>query len=145
MKSEKGITLITVTIYIIAMLIVVSVVSVLTGYFYKNVEITTSLEDINKQYTTFLSYFVREVNESGNKIVNPTPPNANSTFVKFSNGNQYTFISENKGIYYNTIKIASSITDCVFNVIDEKTVQVTVKGENGFEKSIKYSLSGNLR
>ena len=67
MRTEKGLTLISVTIYIIVMLIIVSVITVLTSYFYKNVNIQSINQDLNQQYTKFNSYFIKEVNKKGNK------------------------------------------------------------------------------
>ena len=63
MQSQKGITLISITIYVIVMLIVVSVITVLTSYFYTNVDINSVSEDLNQQYTKFNSYFTEEVNK----------------------------------------------------------------------------------
>ena len=68
MKTEKGVTLISVTIYVIVMLIVVSIITVLTVYFYRNVDVNSANEDFNQQYTRFNSYFTEEINRKGNKI-----------------------------------------------------------------------------
>ena len=68
MQSEKGITLISITIYVIVMLIVVSVITILTQYFYKNVDVNSVNEDFNQQYTKFNSYFSEEINKKGNKV-----------------------------------------------------------------------------
>ena len=46
MKTEKGVTLISVTIYVIVMLIVVSIITVLTVYFYRNVDVNSANEGI---------------------------------------------------------------------------------------------------
>ena len=69
MKSEKGITLVSVIIYVIAMLIIVTVVSVITSYFYKNINVGTLKENLNQEYTKFNSFFIEEVNRKGNKII----------------------------------------------------------------------------
>ena len=63
MKSEKGVTLISVTIYVIVMTLLVAIISVITNYFYKNVELNSKQEEINNQYTKFISYFTEEVNK----------------------------------------------------------------------------------
>ena len=57
MKSEKGITLISLIIYVIALTIVIGIVAVISGYFYNN--IATSSEDIEPmvEYTKFNSFF----------------------------------------------------------------------------------------
>lgn len=147
MKAEKGITLISVTIYIIVMLIIVSVISVITSYFYKNVDINSANENLNKQYTKFNSYFVQEVNKKGNKLLEigeteNSSGNGIQRYIIFLNGNQYTYISENKGIYMNQIKIAENITDCTFTSRENNgktTITVTIEGE-GFKKETSYTL-----
>ena len=63
MKSEKGITLISMTIYVIVMLIVVTVMVILTSYFYGNVDVNSTETKLNQQYTKFNSYFTEEVNK----------------------------------------------------------------------------------
>ena len=62
MKSEKGVTVISVTVYIIAMLLAVTVIGMLTGFFYKNIDISSNSSEMNKQYTKFNAYFTDEVN-----------------------------------------------------------------------------------
>ena len=68
MKSEKGITLSSLIIYVIAMVIVVSTIAVITKYFYGNVNklsnSTTSLGEITKLNT----FITEQVNKSQNEI-----------------------------------------------------------------------------
>lgn len=157
MRTEKGLTLISVTIYIIVMLIIVSVITVLTSYFYKNVNIQSINQDLNQQYTKFNSYFIKEVNKKGNKILDIQSPiklgdkesddaqnNTNTqNYIIFSSGNQYTYIPKNEGIYMNKVKIAQNITGCVFTTNEEEngkiTVTVIIQGEN-FERETTYTL-----
>ena len=157
MRTEKGLTLIFVTIYIIVMLIIVSVITVLTSYFYKNVNIQSINQDLNQQYTKFNSYFIKEVNKKGNKILDIQSPiklgdkesddaqnNTNTqNYIIFSSGNQYTYIPKNEGIYMNKVKIAQNITGCVFTTNEEEngkiTVTVIIQGEN-FERETTYTL-----
>lgn len=147
MKSEKGVTLISVIIYVIAMLIIIAVITVLTSYFYTNVDLNSASEDLNQQYTKFNSYFTEEVNRKGNKILEIGETQNNEEegpqkYIIFSSGNQYTYIPANKGIYMNTVKIAENITDCTFekNDADGKTkITVTINGNN-FERVTTYTL-----
>ncbi len=156
MQTEKGITLISITIYIIVMLIMVSIITVLTSYFYKNVDIRSINEDLNQQYTKFNSYFIKEVNKKGNKIVDIHSLSKSKSekeslentsnqqnYIVFSSGNQYTYIPENEGIYMNKVKIAQNITGCTFTANKEAngktTVTVIIQGNN-FEKETTYTL-----
>ncbi len=148
MQSEKGITLVSVIIYVIAMLIIISVITVLTSYFYQNVDINSVSENLNQQYTRFNTYFTEEVNKKGNKILaigenESTTGNDTQKYIVFSSGNQYTYIPANNAIYVNTISIAENIEDCTFEKIkeDNKTkVKVTMQGENNFQKITTYTL-----
>ena len=156
MRTEKGVTLITVTIYIIVMLIMISIITVLTSYFYKNVDIQSISQDLNQQYTKFNSYFVKEVNKRGNKVVdiqsvsipqdeeeNAETNTSQQNYIVFSSGNQYTYIPKNQGIYMNKVKIAQNITGCTFATHKEEngktTVTVTILGDN-FERETNYTL-----
>lgn len=148
MKSEKGITLISMTIYVIVMLIIVTVMVILTSYFYGNVDVNSTETKLNQQYTKFNSYFTEEVNKKGNKImgIGETEDATNNTkqqYILFSSGNQYTFVPENKAIYVNNVKIAEDITDCTFSKVeqnDKVIIAVTIKGDNNFTKFTKYTL-----
>lgn len=147
MRSEKGVTLTSVIIYVLAMLIVVATINVLTSYFYKNVDITSISVDLSQQYTRFNSYFVEEVNKKGNNVVSiGEVPNVSGDgvqkYIIFSSGNQYTYIEKNQGIYINNVKIANNITDCTFSKSDsnEKTIVTVVIKGNDFEKTTNYTL-----
>ena len=39
MKKQNGVTLISIMIYIISMLIIISIIATLTSYFYKNINV----------------------------------------------------------------------------------------------------------
>lgn len=123
MKSEKGITLISLTVYIIAMSIVVAVVATISKYFYTNTKSLSENIDPITEYTKFNSFFTDEVNHENIKVLeckteyeNPEDTNTqvNNSYIVFDNGIQYTFIKENKGIYRNKTKICSDVNKCVF-------------------------------
>ena len=142
MKSEKGITLVSMTVYVIAMVIAIVVISSLTGYYYKNVDTSTDSQNINTQYIKFNRFFSEEVNTSGNIIIESNLDDENNRYIIFANKNQYTFIKENKSIYFNNVKIASNIEDCIFTLgmnNGKNTVTVNIKGKN-FDKTTVYTL-----
>lgn len=128
MKTEKGITLISLTIYIIAMTIVVAILAVISTFFYKN---TTDIKDVEPiaQYTAFNSYFSEEVNTPDIKVLD-----CQENYIVFDNGVQYTFIKENNAIYKNKVKICTYIEECTFeqgkNSNDKITVTVNLKAKN---------------
>lgn len=134
-------TLISVTIYIIVMIIIIAVITSLTGYFYSNININTELQDINEQYTKFNSFFSEQINKPGNIIIEANTESENP-YIIFADKNQYTFIKENKAIYFNNIKIAKNVQKCVFNnsIKNGKNV-ITVNIQSGnFNKTTEYTI-----
>lgn len=128
MKSQKGITLISLTIYVIGMTIVIGILATLSTFFYTN---TTDIKDIDPitEYTTFNNHFSEEVNIPDIKILE-----SGDDYVVFDNGTQYTFVQENNGIYKNKVKICQNIELCKFeqglNDNGNTTIKVTMKIKN---------------
>ena len=148
MKTEKGVTLISVTIYVIVMLIVVSIITVLTVYFYRNVDVNSANEDFNQQYTRFNSYFTEEINRKGNKIagyedINDEVGNLKQRYIIFSSGNQYTFVKQNQAIYMNDTKIAENITRFEYNIQQtngKTTITVVISKGDNLTRTTNYTL-----
>ncbi len=138
MKSQKGITLISVTVYIIGLTIAISIITVLTAYFSKNINKNIGNVELYSEYTNFDSFFSQEVNHN-----NITVLECEENYIVFDNQVQYTFVPENKGIYRNKVKICRQIENCTFtNTIENGKYVVTVEIEiKGLEKrTIKYTL-----
>ena len=130
MKSEKGITLISLIVYLIGMVIVVAVVTVISGYFYKNTKGLYENIDPISEYTKFNTFFSEEVNHENIKVLecktDSTIPEQKESYIVFNNGVQYTFIQENKGIYRNKVKICREIDNCEFTyeIVNGKAVVI---------------------
>ena len=118
MKSNKGITLTSLIIYIIGMIIVLATIANLTSFFYKNINIQDANYDSTTQYTKFASLFLNETNNDNNYIIDCktiTENNVKLSYIVFANGNQYTYTNENNSIYKNNIKICENVEDCDFS------------------------------
>lgn len=141
MKSNKGITLTSLVIYVIAMSIVVATLGTLTSYFYNNVDELDADTNSAMTYTEFNTYFSKEINTKENY-----PLLITSEYIVFSKtGNQYTF--KNKSIYQNQVKICSNIEYCTFEVskTDESTeivdlVKVYIKTAGDLEYTNTYKI-----
>ena len=137
MKNNKGITLTSLMIYVIGMLIVVGIISTLTTFFYKNIDISDINSDTTTQYTKFTSVFSKEINTNGNKVIDTNTDNSQIgkkvSYIIFSSGNQYTFMQENNSIYKNNVKICENIDDCEFSWVYQNSsyvVNVSIKTGN---------------
>ena len=109
MKSQKGISLLSLTIYVIALTIVVAMVSVISTYFYKNMNSSTETINPLTEYTKFNSFFSDEVNHTNIKVLE-----CKENYIVFDNNVQYTFIPENNAIYRNKVKICREVESCNF-------------------------------
>ncbi len=114
MKSQKGITLISLTVYVIVMAVVIGVVAIISTFFYSNM--SDSTQDLNPitEYTKFNSFFTDEVNHSNIKVLECGTTEEGQNYIVFDNGVQYTFVPENHGIYRNQVKIARGVDNCTF-------------------------------
>ncbi len=146
-KSEKGVSLSALMIYIIAMLIVMSIISVITSSFYNNINIITNETNSQKEYSRFNMFFTKEVNTEDTKIAKIDE--LNSSYIIFTNKeekHQYTF--KNNAIYMNKIKICDNVKDCKFQMSNEdsniKNITILLKIGEDFTKTLNYSCSGNF-
>lgn len=148
MRNNRGITLTSLIIYVIGMVIVVSIISTLTAFFYKNIDIA-GIDDTTSQYTKFSSIFLDEINRESNRVVECKTifeDNYKVSYIVFSSGNQYTFKSENGSVYRNRIKICEGVENCEFAcsfvdskfrvTVDFKTESIDMSGDS----AITYSL-----
>lgn len=143
MKTQKGITLISLTIYVITMAVVIGILATVTTFFYKNVrEVNVDIDPMT-QFTTFNSYFSDEINNSNLKIVKCGITDSNQNYIAFSNDVQYSYVPENKGIYRNKVKICNNIEKCEFSesIQNGKSV-ITVNFDAGDkQRTIDYTLN----
>lgn len=146
MRSQKGITLTAVAIYIIIFIAIVGLLISLSNY------ITSNMQNANKQlmsaedFNKFNTEFVGDVKQSVDAtIVN----SSNNIQIILSNGVNYNYISEEKAIYKNHVKLANNIA--IFNaekdiINNKKVIKITIgTGKSAedisFGKKINYVLN----
>ncbi len=145
MKSENGITLVSLTIYIIGLLSVIVIITVVTSFFYTTVDLSTDNVDTLIEYTKFTSFFSEDINLDSLKFVNCQVENnvvggIEKSFAIFNNGHQYTFVKENEAIYLQNAKIASGVESCEFiSDIDSQT------GKEKIIVKIKFIGNDNIK
>ena len=138
MKSEKGVTLMSLAIYIVLMMIVIAILATVRTNFQSN------LNEINQQgaefseISKFNMYFLQEVKKQGNDI-----KSISNNEILFTMGNKYTF--KNNAIYLNdNINIAENIKDCIFSndlVNGKKIIKVIIIVENIYAQEMEYVLN----
>ena len=139
MKKENGITLLSLSIYIIGLFIIIAIVTVITNFFYQNV---VKMEDSSSsvaEYSKFNLAFLDEVKTYGNSVTE-----CGGTYLVFSSGNQYTYA--NGKIYKNKIAIVNDVNLCEFKLTTDGYKQVVsvymeLGKRNYFSKTTDYVLS----
>lgn len=147
MKSQKGMTMISLILYVASFLVITATIAGITTFFYNNVEIMDTSVGSNSQYNKFNLYFLNECKKDGNKLFawledtsncnimrlvanSSNLINANKKFITFedSQGNKKSFIYDkgNKNLYYNYIKLCEKVEDFKINV-DESTGKTVLK------------------
>ncbi len=142
MKKEKGITLISLIIYIIAVLLTVSFLSVVSTHFYSNTKYLMDNGKYASEFNKFNMYFIEDV--KNNSAVYSIEKNR----IVFEDGTIYTY--SNNSIYKNKVEICKNIEKCEFSEIEEKddnnftkkiiNVKIAIRGENKFETENNYVL-----
>ena len=144
MKQEKGVTTASIIVYVIIITIAISLLTVLTGYFRNILSKNLRHNEDYEKYITFTNYFVQDIQEEGNKVVEVAnygdPQYKDDTryeenvisYLRFSNNNVYRYIAEERKIYRNQIEICDNIDLCYFDKEEENgKTKITVQFATG--------------
>ena len=143
-KEQKGVTLSSLMVYVIAMLIITATVATVTSFFYQNVNnLSENAENIAKM-NQFNMYFLEEVKKTDNTVLKIS---SDQREILFSSGNTYTF--QDNAIYQNAIRICDWIQEANFKVRQENQrmiIQVyMVMGTNmEYAKTTDFVLESKL-
>lgn len=135
LKKEKGITLISLIVYIIALTMIVAVIANISRSFYKNLADFSDTDNIELQFEKFNTFFLSQINSSDTYISLCTQDS-----IRFSDGTQYIY--KDNAVYYRTadknIIICDKITECNFEH-EIATNKVNVYMSDGTnDKTIHY-------
>lgn len=141
MKNQKGITLVSLLVYIIVMIIIIGGLSIISDNFYRNTQaLEVDTEDI-VEFINFNEYFIKEIKKANNKIDDISK---DGTYIVFTDGN--LFMLNNKSIYYNQVEISKNVNSLKFEYDKDEEdneitniIKVSVEYSN-YSKQMKYKL-----
>lgn len=137
MKSQKGVTMLSLILYVASFLAVTAVVAGITTFFYNNIEILDTKIGSNSQYNKINLYMLNECKKEGSSLFAwqntsdetglPTykdkltdKTNATQTFITFQdadgNKNSFIYVKSEENLYYNSIKLGEDIKDFKFKI-----------------------------
>ena len=147
MKKEKGVTLISLVVYIILMTFVIAGVSSITTSFYTNI---TQFNDTSKsavEYAKLNMYILNDIKSKDVRIAQTNGTNG-FTLSLLSNvqpiSEQVTYELKGDAIYRNNVKICEGITEgSILSNVNGKTIIVSIKMKN-YEKTSSYAVEPKI-
>ena len=148
-RSNKGVTITGLAIYVISFFMICAVIGVITTFFNNNTRVLSSEATASAEYDVLNAYLAKDV-KRGNTVLSPiesgivASKDVGYITIKFSNNNEYKFIEEDKAIYlYNqeTKKyfiVANYVQDAKF-VNNGESISIYIKILNK-EYTQKYNL-----
>ena len=137
MKSQKGVTLSSLIIYIIVMIMVIGIMSRVSVMFYTNVnKLDNRTIEISK-FNDFNTYFIKEIKMPNNGI--DKIDNINKNYILFKSGNSFLF--QNQSIYYNDLLIVDNVESVTFDINpnDNTVINVDIRFDE-FSKNMNYKI-----
>ena len=136
MKKEHGVTLISLIIYIIVLLFVLTIVTKLTSALYFNLHDMDKQSDAVVSISKFNMYFLNDIK---NKPVTANVISPNTLELIYSDGSEkITYTKTNKVLYRNKVKVFDSLDEITITKIGQ-TIQVYLK-IGDYSKTIKYTI-----
>ena len=113
MKSNKGVTLTSLIIYIIVLMLTLGVLTLISRYFYKNLGYVQGIGDYVSEYNKFNMFFLEDVKK--NKKIISISQSGNE--VIFGDGTVYTYkAGGDNSIYRNKVKVCQNVEGCKFSM-----------------------------
>lgn len=141
MKNEKGITLFSLIIYVLLFSIILGCLVTLSSYIYGNLDKVNSESYSSEEFNKFNVNFIKDVKNNNDANVSS---DSNNTLIVFQDGVNYNYISSEKAIYRNKVKIADKIIGFTAEnktINNKSVIQISIttgKNERGFAKTINY-------
>ena len=132
--NNKGITLISLTMYVVGITFVIIAVATLTSFFYNNIVDLRDSTDSLSEFDKFNVAFLKEIKNDEVSVIN-----IEKTKITFSNG--VTFQFQDNGIYRNYVKICEQIKDCQFSSTtmgENIVIKVYLEIGTDFAKTLEY-------
>ena len=136
-QNNKGITLISLIVYIIVFTTVIGTVAMITNYFTKNSEQTIISSNGSDEYTVLTSYIVKDVESE--EIKDIKIKDEKILDIKFADESRHIYEYDNNNIYYisinkdniieNKIIICKNTSSCSF-AKNESNVSIVVTVNN---------------
>lgn len=142
MKSESGITLTSLVIYIIVATIVIGTMGMVSSFFFSNVNLIKDQDQYAIEFNKFNMFFI-------NDVKNNKTAQVQANQIIFEDGTTYQYSAENKSIYRNNVEVAKQVESLDFTTENYQVnntnkllinVQMSIGERENFNKTVQYVL-----
>jgi hypothetical protein len=142
MKSEKGVTLTALVIYILIATTLISTMAMFSSFFFSNMNIIKDQEKYSPEFNKFSMFFIGDV--KNNKTAEVT-----TNQVTFEDGTVYQYKENEKAVYRNDTKITEKVDSFSFVSTTEQisstikqiiNVKMSIGGKVNLKSGIDYTL-----
>lgn len=145
MKSEKGITLTVLVIYIMVATIVIATMAIVSSFFFSNINLVRDQDKYAVEFNKFNMFFI-------NDVKNNKTAQVETHKITFEDGTIYEYNAEDKSVYRNNTKVAELVQELTFTadmyqVENTNTVKnlirvfMSIGKRENFQKEIEYVLN----
>ena len=115
MRNNKGVTLTSLVIYVIVLMIVIALMSNLSGYFFKNVNQLNLKQTGEEEYLRLTSFLTKDINSENLLLVKEgtdfsLDEKKQYLIFKFEEGNMHQYIVLNENLYFLNIDSSGNTT-----------------------------------
>jgi len=144
MKSEKGVTLTALVVYMIVFMIVLSIMSTISAHFYKNIAGIKNSPQYIAEFNKFSMFFINDIKKNSFATIQD-----GNKQITLEDGTIYSYKSNEQAIYRGDTKIAQKVQMLEFTSSEVKVsnttkqiikVKISIGDKNEFTKEIEYVL-----
>ena len=140
MKSNKGVAMTSLIIYILGLVIVAGIIGSFSTYFYNRANLMVEKNTSEEQYSKVLSYLTKDINSNNITSVSQAGEEGDFLIIEFADGTEHQYINKNGCIYY--IKVGNSDNKKIALCKDVKNKEKVFEYE---DETIKINLLINDR
>lgn len=142
MKSESGITLTALIMYVAVAMVAVTAIAGLSSFFVSNMNEIKDQEKYAPEFNKFSMFFIEDI--KNNRTAEVT-----TSQVKFADGTIYEYKANEKAVYRNETKITEKIDSFSFSSKTETVssinkqiinVKMSIGGKVNLKNGIEYTL-----
>lgn len=148
MKNNKGITMISLIIYIIVITFILSGLTAITTSFYKNINEVDGASESAVSFSKFNMYLLNDIKEEDAEISDVTPDGKSIAISYKRDGKTAvaTYRLSGNSIYRNNVKVCSKVKDFKVDASpgkESRVITITMNISN-YEKTTTYNVEPKI-